>query len=114
MYVTALLSIDEKIQSIIDILKKERIPSFSMIGSKYVKKGLLMSISTDEGHRAQGIYDAEKIANILNGSKPRDLQQEFPDPLDIAINLETAQSIGFEVPNSILRIANEIYGRSEK
>ena len=114
VYLTALLSIGEKIASIIDILKKRRIPSFSMTGSTYVRDGVLMSISTDEGYKAQGLYDAEKIAKILNDTKPRRLEQNFPDPLDIAINLETARFIGFEVPNSILRIANEIYGRNEK
>ncbi len=111
IYLTALLSIDENIDPIIKILKEEKSPSFSMIGSKYVKKGVLMSISTDEGYQAQGLYDAKKITSILNGTRPRDLNQISADPLDIAINLETAKAIGFTVPNSILRIAHEIYGK---
>ena len=79
-----------------------------------MKKGVLMCISTDEGYRAKGLYDAKKIARILNGAKPRDLEQTFADPLDIAINLDTANTIGFTVPSGILRIANEIYGQYEK
>jgi ABC-type uncharacterized transport system substrate-binding protein len=114
VYLTALLAVDERIDQIIEILRNEKSPSFSMLGSKYVKIGALMSISTDEGYSAQGIFDAEKIAKILNGTKPRNLKQEFPDPLDIAINTETARVIGFEVPKSILRIAHEIYGEREK
>jgi ABC-type uncharacterized transport system substrate-binding protein len=114
VYITALLAVDEKIEQLVDLLKNERIPSFSMTGSEYVKRGILMSISTDEGHEAQGRYDAKKIAQILNGAKPRDLEQVFGDPLDIAINMETAGAIGFEVPGSILRIANEIYGENAK
>ena len=113
IYLTALLSADEQIDPIVQIMKERKIPSFSMIGSKYVKKGVLMSISTDEGYHAQGMYDAEKIASILNGAKPRDLKQISADPLDIAINMETARAIGFAVPNSILRIAHEIYGNHE-
>jgi ABC-type uncharacterized transport system substrate-binding protein len=110
IYLTALLSVDEQLKPIAELLLKEKVPSFSMIGSKYVKEGILMSISTDEGYQAQGLYDAGKIARILNGTIPRTLDMEFPDPLDIAINMTTAKAIGFTVPNSILRIAHEIYG----
>jgi ABC-type uncharacterized transport system substrate-binding protein len=110
IYLTAMLAIDEKIEEISDILKTEKVPSFSLVGSKYVKEGILMSISTDVGYKSQGLYFAKKIAKILNGTKPRELEQEFHDPLDIAINLETARKIGFNVPGSLLRIANEIYG----
>ena len=110
IYITALLSADEQIKPVAELLIKEKVPSFSMIGSKYVKEGILMSISTDEGYEGQGLYDAGKIARILNGAVPRTLDMEFPDPLDIAINMATARAIGFTVPNSILRIAHEIYG----
>jgi len=110
IYLTALLSVDEQLKPIAELLLKEKVPSFSMIGSKYVKEGILMSISTDEGYEAQGLYDAGKIARILNGAAPRTLEQEFPDPLDIAINMATAKAIGVTVPNGILRIAHEIYG----
>ncbi len=110
VYVTALLSVDDQLDRLVDLFIKKRIPSFSMLGSKYVKSGILMSLSTDEGYRAQGLYDAEKIIRILTGTKPRDLSQEFPDPLYISVNMDTAGKIGFQVPASILRIANEVYG----
>ncbi|BBO84403.1 hypothetical protein DSCO28_49690 [Desulfosarcina ovata subsp. sediminis] len=109
-YLTAMLAIDEQIIPIAEILKKKGLPSFSMNGSKNVEKGILMSVSTDEGYRAQGLYDAKKIIDILNGAKPRDLEQEFPDPLDIAINMDTAREIGFSVPDGVLRVAHKIYG----
>jgi ABC-type uncharacterized transport system substrate-binding protein len=110
IYLTALLSIDEQLKPIAELLKNKKVPSFSMLGSKYVKEGILMSISTDEGYEAQGFYDAGKIARILNGAVPRTLEQVFPDPLDIAINMATAKTIGFTVPNGILRIAHQIHG----
>ena len=114
VYLTALLSIDEKIDAIVEILREQKVPSFSMIGSKYVEKGVLMSISTDEGYRAQGLYDAKKIARILNGARARDLKQTFADPLDIAINMKTVRDIGFAIPGSMLRIAHEIYDEREE
>lgn len=114
IYLTALLTVDEKIDDIVRILNDARIPSFSMNGSKHVADGVLMSFSTDEGYKAQGMYDAGKIAKVLNGSKPRELEQRFPDPLDIALNLDTARAIGFTIPGSVMRIAHEIYGDNKE
>jgi ABC-type uncharacterized transport system substrate-binding protein len=109
VYVTSLLAMEERVDQVADFFRKKKIPTFALNGSKYVKEGFLLSVSTDEGYRAQGLYDARKIARILNGTHPRDLQQVFPDPLDIAINMKTARDIGFAVPGSIIRIAHEIY-----
>ena len=109
VYLPAMVAIDEQICRISKMLKEKRIPSFSMIGAKHVAKGILLSVSTDEGYHAQGIYEAQKIIDILNGARPRDLNQILPDPLDPAVNMDTAQAIGFEVPAGILRIANKIY-----
>ncbi len=111
-YVTAMLALDEQIDQMADILNKHKIPSFSMVGSKYVKKGILLSISTDEGYRAQGLYDAKKMIDILKGATPRDLNQELPDPLDLVINMDTARAIGFHPPAGILRISKKIYENS--
>ena len=69
----------------------------------------MLSISSDSGHESQGVYNASKIAEILNGEKPRNLQQNFADPLDIAINMDTVDRIGFEMPPSMYKIAHEIY-----
>ena len=82
-----------------------------MIGSKYVKKGLMLSISSDSGYKMQGYYNARKFAEILNGAKPRSLEQTLKDPLDIAVNMDTVRKIGFEMPPSIFKIAHEIYGK---
>jgi len=109
IYITALTCVDRRIKEIVKIFRKYKTPSFSMIGSKFVKKGLLLSISSDSGYNEIGKYYADKIARILNGTKPIELKQEFEDPLDIAVNSETARQIGFDVPKSILTIATEIY-----
>lgn len=109
VYLPAMLAIDEQICQISEMLKAKRIPSFSMIGSKHVAKGILLSVSTDEGHHTQGRYEAKKIIDILIGARPRDLNQISPDPLDPAVNMDTAKAIGFEVPAGILRIAKRFY-----
>jgi len=109
IYITALTCVDRRINEIVKIFRKNKTPSFSMIGSRFVKKGFLLSISSDSGYNEIGKYHADKIARILNGTKPIELKQNFEDPLDIAVNKETARQIGFDVPKSILSIATEIY-----
>lgn len=110
VYLTALVCADTRTQELADIFKNARIPSFSMVGSKWVKEGIMLSISSDSGYAGLSRYNADKFGKILNGTKPRDLNQIFEDPLDIAINMGTAKAIGFPMPKSILKIATEVYG----
>lgn len=109
VYITALNCVDRQIEMIAEFFKIKKIPSFSMSGTKYVKKGLMLSISSDSGHEKQGIYNAKKFAQILNGAKPRSLDQNLKSPLNIVVNMDTVQRIEFKMPKSILKISNEIY-----
>lgn len=109
IYITALTCVDRLVGEISEIFRQEKIPSFSLMGSKFVKEGILMSISNDTGYDELGKYNAMKLGKILNGTKPVELEQVFEDPLDIAINVRTAKQIGFDIPKGLLRIAAEIY-----
>ncbi len=109
VYLTALVCADTRTKELADIFKNARIPSFSMLGSKWVKDGILMSISSDSGYAGLSGYNADKFGKILNGTKPRNLNQIFEDPLEIAINMATAKAIGFPMPQSMLKIAAEVY-----
>ena len=111
VYITALGCVDRQVGKIAEILRKARVPSFAMVGSRFVKDGIMLSISSDSGYRELGRYTAMKFGAILNGKKPSDLTQIFEDPLDVAINMETVRQIGFDMPESIIRIATEIYER---
>ena len=110
IYVTALACFDRNSVRIADLLRKSRVPSFSMVGSKFVKDGLMLSISSDSGYTELGRYNAMKLGEILNGTKPGELNQIFEDPLAITINMKTVRDVGFNMPKSILKIATEIYG----
>ncbi|MGD8848023.1 MAG: ABC transporter substrate-binding protein [Desulfobacteraceae bacterium] len=90
-----------------------KIPTWSQRGPQEVQKGVLFSISRG-GFRAVGRYHAEVMAAVFNGQPPRSINQIFEDPKLIAVNTKTAESIGFEIPNSILRIADEIYEGTEE
>lgn len=109
VYVTGLTCVDRKAKEIADIFKSKQIPSFSMVGSKYVKSGILFSISSDSGYAAKGKYNANKLGEILNGTPPRNLNQICKDPLEIAVNMKTAKEINFNMPGGILKIATEKY-----
>jgi len=110
VYVGALNCVDKNIEEIAGLFMNKKVPSFSIAGSKWVKKGLMLSISSDSGYKKKGSYNSIKFAEILNGAKPRSLDQTFKDPLDIAVNMDAVRSIGFKMPQSILKIAHEVYG----
>jgi ABC-type uncharacterized transport system substrate-binding protein len=109
VYVTALTCVDRLGRQIATIFRSAKVPSFSMTGSKFVRKGMMLSISSDSGYTELGRYNAMKFAEILNGTKPVRFRQVFEDPLDIAVNMQTVRQIGFDMPKSILSIATEIY-----
>ena len=88
------------------------IPTWSTVGDKPVKFGVLMSIAA-AGFHDIGLWYAENMAKIFHGAKPRDLNQVFEDPDFIAINLETAARIGFDVPKSLLEVADKVYEEIE-
>ncbi len=96
------------IPKLVRIANGHRLPTFSQSGSDEVKYGFLMSISL-AGHKYVGQFYAETIAKVLNGAKPRQLKQVFEDPPKIAINLRTAEIIGYDPPVDVLGAADEIY-----
>ncbi|MFC1821814.1 ABC transporter substrate-binding protein [Thermodesulfobacteriota bacterium] len=96
------------IPSLVHIANTNQIPTFSQSGSEEVKYGFLASIS-QAGFKYIGEYHAEITAKILNGASPRELTQLFEEPPKIAINLKTAEAIGFDPPVDILLAADEIF-----
>ena len=90
------------------ISNEHKIPTFSQAGSAEVKLGILLSLS-QAGFRYIGEFHAQAIAKVFNGAKPNQLEQLFEDPPKIAINLKTAELIGFDPPIVLLGAADEIF-----
>ena len=85
-----------------------KVPTWAGERSAMVRRGALLSLARVD-YSAEGDWTAGVIAQIFNGSRPRDLAQIFEHPYQIAVNMETARRIGFEVPSGILQAADEVY-----
>jgi ABC-type uncharacterized transport system substrate-binding protein len=99
---------DVTIPEIVKVANNNHIPTFSQAGSLEVKYGLLLSLS-QAGYKYIGEFHAQTIAKIFNNAKPNQLNQLFEEPPKIAINLKTAQIIGFDPPIVLLGAADEIF-----
>lgn len=93
---------------LVDIANEHDIATFSQAGSDEVKNGILVSLS-QAAMRFRAGFHAETFAKVFNGAAPNQLDQVFQEPPKIAINLKTAEQIGFNPPIVLLGAADEIY-----
>jgi len=90
---------------IIDFMAKNRLPAVYQL-SETVHAGGLMSYGASQPdlfRRAAGY-----VHKILQGKKPADLPVEQPVKFELAVNLKTANALGFTLPPGILALADEV------
>jgi putative ABC transport system substrate-binding protein len=92
-------------KQIADFAAKSRLPAIYGI-PEYAEAGGLMTYAanrTELFRRAASYVD-----KILKGAKPADLPVEQPTKFELVINLNTAQSLGIKIPQSILVRADKV------
>jgi putative ABC transport system substrate-binding protein len=72
----------------------------------YPAAGGLMSYGNDivEALRLTGTY----VGRILKGEKPADMPVQQPTKFNFVLNIKTAKSLGFTIPDKLLAITDEI------
>jgi ABC-type uncharacterized transport system substrate-binding protein len=105
----------ETLPKILEVLNQHKIPSFSQGGSDEVKHGVLLSVSASSSLKSYGKFYAETIAKVINGAKPRDLEQVYEAPVKIAFNKAEAKLIDLrdDTYDLLAGIAEEVYDNIE-
>ena len=88
-----------------DLASKHRLPTIYE-GRGFAAAGGLMSYGVDfsDIFRRAATY----VDRILKGARPADLPVEGPTKFELVINLKTAKTLGLEIPQSLLRQADQV------
>ena len=97
--------VTEAIDIVVQQSIKERLPVITSLAAN-VSKGCLATYAAD--YVSLGRQGAALVDKIFKGIKPADLPVEFPEKLNLVINLKTAKAIGLKVPKEILLRADEV------
>lgn len=85
---------------------RKNIPLFG-ISEAHVKQGSLFALVFDPKSVSRQI--GEKVQSILNGTAAEDIPASPPRRYNLYINSNTAQKMGIELPDEMLRKAKKIY-----
>jgi ABC-type uncharacterized transport system substrate-binding protein len=87
------------------------LPTFSQGGAAETRLGVLMSMA-EEDFLNSGRFEAEVVRDVLAGRRPGDIGQVYLPPLTMALNLDTAEAIGWVPPFEVLAALDEIFTKA--
>ena len=92
-------------QKIVTLAAHYKIPAMYPLSAS-VFDGGLMSYGIGRGFfRQVGFH---YVGQILKGVKPNDLPVQQPNKFELVINLKTARTLGIDVPDQLLALADEV------
>ena len=95
----------ERRQKIVTLAAHYKIPAMYPLSAS-VFDGGLMSYGIGRGFfRQVGFH---YVGQILKGAKPNDLPVQQPNKFELVINLKTARTLGIDVPDQLLALADEV------
>jgi putative ABC transport system substrate-binding protein len=93
------------IKDIIDIARKDKIPTAALMGGGE-NVGVILTITADPKEQGAGL--AEMLKKVLGGAKPSELSVKQPKQINMIVNLKEAKSIGLNVPAAVLNSAAKV------
>jgi len=95
----------QAVQSVLAVANQNKIPTVSAVES-YVEQGALVTLGLD--YYKLGLETGKIAAEILNGKAPAEIPVFFMTDLSLVINAETAEELGLEIPEDVLKEAKLI------
>lgn len=88
------------------IMLRHRLPSLYVIRA-FAEAGGLLSYGNDitDNYRQAATF----VDRILRGEKPGELPVQFPTKFELAVNLKTAKTLGLQIPQQLLAVADAVF-----